>query len=222
MKYKFNRKNDFLIFVHIPKCGGTTLHSILEKALGDFYLHLSPNNKKDIDDASLRGVGGHQAYGATKYHKIKDRNIRYITILRDPVKRAISFYKHVKRHTEHHLHDLGFNTKYPLDFFKTLYDQGNIEISNFQTRMLSKNHKVKNLSSVRTFKNLKENFSLVGKMENYDSFLEELSYFLDYDITNVRKENTAPELQECEVGNPALKFIKSINKLDIDLYNKLD
>jgi len=101
-----------LIFLHIPKTGGTTLHSIIGRQYAPKvtftilgfdlpqrikeFLALPPEQREKI-----RLLKGHIPYGLHKHLSVP---ATYITILRDPVDRIISLYYYILKSPQHHLH----------------------------------------------------------------------------------------------------------------------
>ena len=89
-----------LIFLHIHKTAGTTLHRIMERQYNPFriftlegrMIERSVAHFKKLPErrrAKLRVVKGHLSFGL---HKFLPQPSTYITFLRDPVERAISSY----------------------------------------------------------------------------------------------------------------------------------
>lgn len=115
-----------LIFTHIPKCGGASLHQTLRDIFGDAYQQFPERRGEAKPLPSLRAAGGHQTFSTNPLHE-RRTNLVYITVLRDPVDRFVSFYRHVISHPEHHLHTQHPKIKElpPLDFAKRLIDAGN-------------------------------------------------------------------------------------------------
>jgi galactose-3-O-sulfotransferase len=101
-----------IIFLHLPKCGGTTLNRIIE-------WEYAPTQVFSVDPsffrwsyhrliqwpaqrlARMRVFKGHMPFGL---HKLLPQPATYITILRDPVDRAVSEYYYAlsrKIHPQH-------------------------------------------------------------------------------------------------------------------------
>lgn len=118
-----------LLYLHIPKAGGTTLNAILFNQLNDgsnsceesnlfhsgiyYYPGFGPGGGflKDRDLAipdevrrvlgrsDLRAVVGHFWFGV---HRHISRACDYVTLLRHPIDRVLSLYYHVKTHYPNH------------------------------------------------------------------------------------------------------------------------
>lgn len=99
-----------LIFLHIPKAGGTTLESILiKRQRKGVVLRLGkavpPEQFCQWPEVRRESVGlliGHVPFGIHAFMGSED--IRYLTIFRDPIARTISHYYYIKRHPTHWLH----------------------------------------------------------------------------------------------------------------------
>ena len=90
--------------MHIPKTGGTTLNSLLEaqfscesifniKVIDNKYYNTNdfislPESKRE----KISYLSGHMSFGL---HNYMVGNAQYITMLRQPVARIVSFYYHV-------------------------------------------------------------------------------------------------------------------------------
>lgn len=161
-----------LIFVHIPKCGGTSLHRTLENIQGLQYRHLRgiPEDLEGIE--SLDGIGGHQNFGSTPLHKSRSRLV-YITVIRSPVERVLSFYRHILDHPNHHLRRAHPDLKdaSPTQFVERLAAEGNYEISNLQTKMLTGNAR---LSVDAAIDHISKHYSIIGLLEETKSYLDPL------------------------------------------------
>jgi Domain of unknown function (DUF4214) len=100
-----------LIHVHIPKTGGSTLNYLISIALGeheqfacgqptdaDLLRQMPPEERDRLDF-----VFGHYPYGL---HQMFSRPVLYLSCMRESRSRVLSFYKFVKSHEHHPLHDL--------------------------------------------------------------------------------------------------------------------
>ena len=96
-----------VIFLHIHKAAGTTLHRIIERQYPpdqiwsfderhDFeaFRALSEAQKEEI-----RMLRGHMIFGL---HEFMPRPCIYVTLLRDPVERVLSFYNYIRRNPHHY------------------------------------------------------------------------------------------------------------------------
>ncbi len=94
---------DALIFIHLPKAGGSTLHALLKSCFSENRicperfnnLHL----KSPSELAAYDFFSGHFDYFST--HFIPRRRICRISLLRDPRQRLISAYRFSRAHPPH-------------------------------------------------------------------------------------------------------------------------
>jgi hypothetical protein len=95
-----------LVFVHVPKCGGTTVRRhIIENLPPEACFETTAEVKDSIEEvaasvralpadrrARVRVVFGHGAYYGI--HELFDKRGEYVTLLRNPVDRALSEYNY--------------------------------------------------------------------------------------------------------------------------------
>jgi hypothetical protein len=132
-----------LIFIHIPKTGGSTMGQILdrrhdreqiavysgvEQVRGDFF-HLAAEKQ-----ARLRLVRGHMPFGM---HEVFAGPVDYMTMFRHPVERVLSLYYHAagRQDPGNYLHDRVGGAGLSLGEF--LEGRVTVEMDNLQTRMLA-------------------------------------------------------------------------------------
>lgn len=98
-------KKNLFLFIHIEKAAGTTFHNVLKNSIGEYYIlkpypkhgaNLYPDQLKEIIRLApfVRGVGGHRIKPYLNYEKTINREIKYMTILRNPIERYLSHYNH--------------------------------------------------------------------------------------------------------------------------------
>ncbi|MEO1008306.1 MAG: sulfotransferase family 2 domain-containing protein [Planctomycetota bacterium] len=130
-----------LIFLHVFKAGGTSIRAVVrdqyagatiqrfEGGLDELRAWQAlPQDERDQADVLL----GHQFFGN---HAYLSTPATYMSVLRHPVDRVLSFFYYVLRKPEHYVHRTGFHADMSLaDFIR----QGrNIELDNMQTRLFN-------------------------------------------------------------------------------------
>jgi hypothetical protein len=97
-------QDDLLVFVHIEKCAGTAVNNWLSTShhYGNLYIkseHVPVASLRwpdvrpvDLQDPNLRSVASHhlRTYPAT----VHGRTLRYMTLLRDPIARWVSYVRY--------------------------------------------------------------------------------------------------------------------------------
>ena len=85
-----------IIFTHIPKTSGTSFRkSLVEANVPAELIYVYPGTRRFLRERrrARAFVWGHAPYGV---HAMLRREVRYLTFLRDPIDRAVSFYYFVK------------------------------------------------------------------------------------------------------------------------------
>lgn len=96
-------------FTHVPKTGGTSFIVFLDrffpaKVIFPHQLWIDIGDFKTIDRSAYHLIRGH--FGGCAVDVISDKEIEYLTIVRDPLKLAYSTYEYVRREKNTALHDL--------------------------------------------------------------------------------------------------------------------
>ena len=131
-----------LIFIHIPKTAGTTLHKIITQQYSPKSIHIRHDSegetstewREEIRQKSQTSptlILGHLSVGLHETFP----TARYITCLRDPVSRIISHYRHAHSDSTHYLHHAIVSEKLSLSQYASSGLSG--ELSDGMTRMLS-------------------------------------------------------------------------------------
>lgn len=91
---------DRLVFLHIPKTGGTTLHELLAAAVGADRVSVERHNglwrRSGAELAAARLFSGH--YDRRCLSVVPGRRVRVVTLLRDPSRRLLSVYRFLRAH----------------------------------------------------------------------------------------------------------------------------
>src|SRR6187551_2305638 len=109
------KENCKLIFLHIPKAGGTTFHDILERHYkpGEIFdirvLDQKQTSEKEFIDLpaeqkkKINLLKGHMEFGW--HENFGNAEVQYVTFLRNPVERIFSLYNYIHRRPKHYLYD---------------------------------------------------------------------------------------------------------------------
>ena len=222
-KNSFDFDNDKFVFVHIPKCGGTSLHIYFQEVFGSSYIHIVPNVDWQSVISNIIGAGGHQYNGANPICKIntKKKLIKFTT-LREPLSRFISYYKHIQSRPEHHVCKLeGYQKDFTLSqFAKFCIESKNKEFDNLMSRFVAgKNFENLKLSEIiEIFDN---DFELFCPTEYIDFYYQKLSKFFQKDLLRIPKmrnvDRSNKYISEKEIEKAA-SIVYDHNFKDLRLY----
>jgi hypothetical protein len=236
-----------LIFLHIPKAAGTTLHRIIERQydskavfsnpdvisakLGERWKQvLAPQRWEIARDAleslstvqkqELQVVKGHMSFG---WHELLPQPCTYITILRDPIDLVISHYYYVLRQDGHHLRDEIVARNMSLGDYVS--SGISLTVNNGQTRLVSGVNEDIGFGKCtsRTLEvaknNLISHFSVVGLTEEFDKTLMLLKREFGWGMPFYVKQNvTRNRPSRNDVSFEDLRVVEKYNELDIELY----
>lgn len=219
-----------LIFVHIPKSAGTTFNRILDweynplrvYSINGRYFRWSYQRLTRLSPRRLarsRIFKGHMPFGL---HRFLPQPATYLTILRDPVDRAISEYYFAINDRFHP--DRQTVSKLSLEEFVRTYPY-----SNTQTKMIAGGSSAYDFLAGEctpemlrmAIDNLKRNFALVGLSERFEESLAlakvlfgwKIRRYASFRTTRGRppKNAIAPETRE---------LIAQSNRFDVALYEE--
>lgn len=220
-------RDETLIFLHLPKTGGSTLSRILER-------HYSPRETLTLDAPGLaelktlpdaqraryRLIQGHLYFGL---HRLVPGASTYVTFLRRPVERVLSFYYHASSKPDHYLYPSLTTERLNL---KTLLARNlTEELCNLQTRMLAGEEwedpqRIVTRAALDQAKaNLRSHFRFVGLMEEFDASLLLLHRAFDWPLHFYVKENVAKEKPPgASLDVETRRMVAEANSLDFELY----
>lgn len=218
-----------VLFLHIPKTGGTTFHKILERnyARHQTVTFDGRHHRDEIERfaklpepqrARYRLIKGHLYFG---FHRFLPGNSTYLTFLREPIARAFSFYSYARSHSDHYLYRSLTEERLGL---RTLLERGTTtELFNLQTRMIAGesnlDRSLDRSALERAKQNLQTNFCFVGLTEEFDASLILLSRTFDWSIPfyvkkNVSRKKSRPESIDAQTD----ALLREANALDLELY----
>ncbi len=223
-----HRDEKAVIFLHLPKCGGTTLNRIIE-------WEYPPTRIFSIDPsffrwshrkvckwpagrlARMRVFKGHMPFGL---HERLPQPATYITFLREPVERVISEYyfaKHYVLHPQHRRMQSLTLEEYAL---KTPHH-------NLQTKLLAGRGDYPDFLAgdcddatlALAKENLARHFSLAGLAERFDEGLALLKLMFGWNIAKYASFNvTRVRPKKDTVSAAAQAVIAERNRFDVALY----
>ncbi|MBI4530369.1 MAG: sulfotransferase family 2 domain-containing protein [Candidatus Latescibacteria bacterium] len=221
-----------LIFLHIPKAAGTTLHSILNReyrSQGIFTIN-GRQVKKSVKEfmnlpyeqrAKIRLLKGHMSFGL---HKLLPNPSVYITMLRDPVDRIISHYYFVLRTPQHRLYERVTSQNMSLEEYVS--SGISTEVNNGQTRLLSGAGGGIGFGECSgellelAVRNIRDHFAVVGFSERFDETLILMKRVIDWrHLPFYIKQNVTKERPSVEgIPRRTISTIEKYNELDCELY----
>lgn len=232
MKPGRSRGRPLVVFVHIPKTGGTSMRQYMRDAFSERLLLTgkAPRKKGDMAAAKSKelavrpelardvdAVSGHARYGMFDLSGI-DRDIIYVSIMRDPISRALSMYNY-QRTNERHVRNASVKDKTLLELIgETDYLQ---RIGDQQTRFLF-GSKTPNPRKV-----LGRERYLIGKLEKLDSFLEAASDLFpadrpDFPQLNARAPSYKDEIRAQPGFDEAIAIVRKTIAGDLAFYESFD
>jgi hypothetical protein len=241
-------KHKTIIYIHIPKTAGRTLNKIIRaqydseaifsnaqavmSKLGLDWQKIPASRRweisreflaylPEIEKRKIKILFGHMNFGR---HELLPQPCTYITLLREPAERIISYYYHIKRMKNHYLYDIIESQQLSIgDFIESGIT---FTLDNCQTRMISGvgdsvehgrcTHDILDKAKA----NLKNYFSLVGLTEQFDQTLILLKQKFNWNLITYAKENVTwdrPLLND--IPKHDLQIIRKYNQLDFELYD---
>ena len=206
-------EHPLIYFIHMPKTGGSTLTTIIQKNFKKHEILPYFHYQDDIDDVlnkvhvdELKIIHGHYWFGL---HEHFNRPFSYFTVLRHPVERVVSLYYYLTS-IEGKRYDRYRNMT--LDQFV----MNKIE-ANIQTGFLSGN--LKKPSVLKAVRNLRKHFEVVGTTEQFDETLFLLGKRYGWSKLHYKRVNVTarrPKIQE--IPNETIQLIKKVHSKDLIVY----
>ena len=219
---------DALIFIHLYKTGGTTLNRIIEWeyklsricSVEPTWWRWSYQRIMRWSPARLAGMDvlkGHMPFGL---HNSIPRPANYVTVLREPVERAISDYYFARRFKPHMHHRAALQLTLE-EYFLEKHEH------NLQSRILAgpNSHElfptVCDSATLTVAKeNLARHFIVVGLTERFDETLALLKVALGWKVKRYRSFRVAGNRISKQLVAPAtLALIREKERFDLALYS---
>lgn len=221
------RRPELLLFLHIPKASGSTMHGILDREYRGrpTWTQMWPSEEEIgrlplRERASLELIKGHFHFGL---HRLFPQSTAYITLVRDPVERVISHYYYVLRHPEHDLYQRVVDGNLKLRDYVTagLSD----ELENGQLRLLSERARGRAACDRACLdeakRNLDEHFPVVGVTERFDESVLLFQRAFGWRVPLYARSNVRSRDTRAPVDDETRELILDRNRLDQALYESV-
>jgi len=240
------KPNEKLYFLHIQKTAGTTFYFTLDEKFDPeeicptrFWRQFLKLAKTDLKQLrSYRLFRGHFGYAVPQFLR---KPPVCVTVLRDPIKRSVSHYEHIRREPKDRRHKLVTRENMDLMAFAQ-HPETRLAILNLQTRSIAFDLGLKQIRKIRNFpakgvlgtvvddrtdedmlaiaKSRINEFPFVGLVERFQDSLFLLSYVFGwYPIRQSRTLNQAPKKTQSDLSPEALDLLYECNRLDLELYD---
>jgi hypothetical protein len=215
-----------LIFVHLPKTAGTTLNRLIEWEYSPFemftvdpyFIHWSNARLRKFPAERLRRFRvfkGHLPFGL---HESLPQAATYLTVLREPVDRAISTYYFMKNYVLHPMHRRIKRAGWTLEEFIQ-----NVPRNNIQCKYLANvgwDEEVTEAIYERARSNLERHFSVVGLTERFEETLALLKVRFGWKLDQYLSFNRTPDRPpKRKLPATTVELIQQYNRWDVELYH---
>lgn len=219
---------DRLLFLHIPKTAGMTLHSIIDRQYpSDILFNMRRmwnidafNALSEKERMNIRVLKGHMPFGL--HARLGPGEVEYFTILREPVDRVVSHYYQILRYSKHFFYEEMQKHKYTL---KELMESGALKyVDNLQVRVLSGNVEapygsIDDAMLQQALEHIDRYFPLLGLNEYFDHFLLQLKDRYGWGMVNYRKRLVSKNRIAVTALDPeTLAAVQRYNEMDTKLY----
>ena len=232
-------EDSLVIFMHVPKTAGTSLRHIVQSQFQpnnvfEFYnLKTQPpkvrkgiekyQNLSEAQKKTIKFISGHVGFGL---HEFLSKPCTYITVLRDPVERVISYYYFLLRNQNPIVENKTL-TEFVQTFSgvhnsMTCYLSGLTLQAQLQDSNLDLKSQQFDLETLEKAKaNLENHFKVVGFVDHFDETCILLKKILGWNIPSFYiKKNIAKNTNITkDISIETMSLIHEFNQLDISLYN---
>jgi Galactose-3-O-sulfotransferase len=222
-------KDEALIFIHLPKCAGTTLNRIIEWEYDPMrvfsidpvlflwsYKKLNRWPAKRL--AKMQVFKGHMPFGI---HRRLPQPSTYITFLRDPIDRVTSAYYFAKNYLRHPKHR--WISKLSLEEYARVSPNHNVQCKYISGRPFTGDFHAGDCDAAMleaAKENLSRYFSLVGLTERFDEGLAILKIMFGWEIAKYAKFNVTKSRQAgTNLPSSTVELIAERNQYDVALYD---
>lgn len=237
-----NFQSECVFVLHIPKTAGTTLRGIIGKQYAakqiigmgsnvqEGEMRFRGLNKQKMKQISA--VFGHFSYGLHTALP-DDRKYTYVTLLRDPVQRALSEWSYIRSAASHYLtrvaNQLGL-VQFVCSGVTCTLDNGMVRQlcgdNGFSRPVPHKDMRIPfghvNASHLETAKeNIRHDFAIVGTAESFEESLELMCRMFGWQVEDYENRNVSTS-GTVELTEKTVDAVVARNELDYELYHWAD
>ena len=227
------RPEEKILFLHIPKTGGTTLRHIFEKQYPELgaeerYTVRSRRESARFSDLSedrrrrIKLLIGHFPYGM---HRHFSGQCKYVTFLRDPIKRVLSSYYFCKWDVNNDQHRLINETGLgPVDF---ICSGAHPWLQNGQVKLIAGiddlHAPVDETIYRQALDNIDDDFLCTGVLERFDESLICMKHALGWSFPFYEARNITPkQVQGDSLTEEDIARLNEVNRFDLMLYEAVN
>lgn len=231
MKSFKNLFKNRLMFIHIPKTGGTTLVKYLENKLGPMNIHHVIDSREITNGLNRKNkklfVMGHFGFN---YKKYLGENYKVFTYMRDPKERLLSLYYFWRNFKEEDDYEASILAKsrsledFLLSQESIVYEQ----INNGQFWQIHSDFRIgtrvkyKHCTEETLIKQVKSNIdsmAAVGITENFDYLLYNISSLLRIEPSNAEIKNKNLGKPKIVLSDREMEALVAVTHLDQIAYD---
>ena len=221
-----------IIFIHIPKSGGSTFHSILNVRYKKINIYnifggrfsdpeiINFINLPNKEKSKIKLLKGHMPFGL---HKYLDDEFEYITFVRNPFERVISQFYYIKQNKKNPKHEQVHLTGMGIKEFVT---SGIVSgMNNGHCRFLTGDvdrlpYGVSNNLIEETLENVNKKFMWIGVTERFDESILVLAFKMGWKKLPYYIKQNVSQISPRSKGlcKKDIYAIKAYNKEDMKLY----
>lgn len=231
--HRFANPDVKIFFLHIPKCGGSSMTESLTRLYApSFRFHIEPSPSQNaarllsipwqrececmlsyfMGHPQIRCITGHFLWSEVCYENFHE-NWRYITVLREPVDRWLSNYFYGRYKTHSNFRKIEQDLEAFLDTERSKRFGSNL------VRFLS-GHAEATAEALEVAKNNVERFDVVGFLDNIDRFQADIERLLGCRVSFPHKNaSLRNELrEEYRANDDIMQRIRELCAPDLELY----
>lgn len=211
--------DETLFFIHIPKCAGTSFRDVLKRWFGQDLLHIDAQDSQALARtiarraAPPRAVTGHFVYGV---HEQLAGRPRYVSLVRDPLERFVSLYKHARSNLGHGFHEAASHMDLEAFYdFSLVHPEARRETVGIQCYFLSR---ARSFEEART--HIDAHFAQIAPVERFPDFVRLCAADLGLEPPNRPPRNLGAEDSRAEAAKAALAGrVARDHREDLSLYH---